>query len=1023
MNRRQCIAVLHVLVLPVLLSAQVSSTNADDQTGIDWSRLDPRLHAVVSQELPGPLKPAAMAEAPRVEPLAVDAAGEPVYGLIVYTQQAGVLRTEGIPVHSVLPNFITTRVTSAELVRLARSNAVEYVTPEIDKHILNDVAVGSVGADLLHAGYVNNTVYTGEDVLVCIIDTGIDWEHLDFRDPADPLQSRILYIWDQTLDSTLGDVRPSGFSYGVEYTQSQIEDEIDGLPAGFVRETDTNGHGTHVAGTAAGNGASLTTGKYSGMAPDADILVVKAGNGSFPTSYIIDGLTWAQNKATALGKPVVVNMSLGSNYGPHDGTDSKSQAVDAFCSSSGQVVVVSAGNDGDSDIHKQGTIPNTDYHDFTFTVPTYTPTSEEDNDDFGFDVWFDGSGSVTATVTTPNSHTAVQGPGSSTTPTADGAIYINNSTDINNGDRHVQVWVFDDNGSPTPADGTWTIRLTNNSGGDFDYHGWLYDSQIGSDSPVEIVTLSGGDSNYTLSNTADEEIIVGSYVHRWRWSNNTGSTYWYGTPDRSDDISDFSSIGPTRTESQRPDITAPGQGVVSTLSQDDTPLASRIMPGGKHQLMQGTSMSSPVVTGAVALLLQQNAAQTAGNIKSLLLGNADTDSYTGTVWNDTWGYGRLNIYKTMVAAVNPAATAEREVATYDGWSSNSTWTINPGDLFALPFTPSISCKVTGLFIHPYTPITLTGPLYLEIWSDNSGTPGTKLGSTVSVDYDALLPDSWNFVNMIDAGVSITSGTDYHVVAYYSSGTEMDMLLGNSIDGDRAFLNTGGGWGYFSGYAWRMRPVISTDEDILVEAKIFLEGPYDDGSNEMTTSLNSSGYIPTTSPYSADERSVASIPADVTDWVLVQLRTATDGSAVASKSAFLHKDGRIVADDGTTGQITMNAPADDYYIVLLHRNHLAVMSAGTVALSSGSSSQYDFTGGLSQFHNNQAAFLETGVYGMYSGDTDGSGTVDANDRSGAWNDRNLTGYQDCDCGLTCTVDANDRSTTWNNRNLSTQVQNL
>ncbi len=208
--------------------------------------------------------------------------------------------------------------------------------------------------------------------------------------------------------------------------------------------------------------------------------------------------------------------------------------------------------------------------------------------------------------------------------------------------------------------------------------------------------------------------------------------------------------------------------------------------------------------------------------------------------------------------------------------------------------------------------------------------------------------------------------------------------------------------------------------VLVQTKLFLEGPYNTGTHEMSTSLKDAGYLPTTAPYSENARSVASVPANITDWVLVQLRSSPTGTAVVSRSVFLHKDGRIVADDGATGQITLNASAGSYYLVIKHRNHLAVMSANTVALSSGSSSLYDFTTGSDKYYGASAKLLESGIYGLYTGDTDASGTVDANDRSATWNNRNSNGYYSSDCDLSGTVDANDRSVTWNNRNLSTNV---
>ena len=128
--------------------------------------------------------------------------------------------------------------------------------------------------------------------------------------------------------------------------------------------------------------------------------------------------------------------------------------------------------------------------------------------------------------------------------------------------------------------------------------------------------------------------------------------------------------------------------------------------------------------------------------------------------------------------------------------------------------------------------------------------------------------------------------------------------------------------------------------VLLQTKIFLEGAYNSDCHCMNTNLNT--LIPTISPYIENPREVAYIPEDIVDWVLIELREIPDGPTVVSRSAFLHKDGRVVADDGKNGEIKLSAEEGEYYIVIKHRNHLAVMSREKIQLNKDNSVLYDFT---------------------------------------------------------------------------------
>lgn len=814
-------------VFVALLLFPVASVMGQALTDAERSRLDARFQSVVAEEYPNSgLTTSGMTPEP-LENEGLVKSGEARYGAAIYTSDVQALRAAGMSINSVQSRFVTARVSASELLTLAQLSDVKWVDSGVQLRPTNDIVAGVTGAETLREGFLNNTSYTGSGAMVCVIDSGIDWEHDDFRTGSNLSNSKIEYIWDQTISPQGGEQNPaqrgdsdlSGFDFGVEYSTSDIENSF-GASAPDVRSNDTTGHGTHVAGTAVSTGNAHPSGKHEGVAPEADLIVVKAGNERFSFANVIDGMNYCGEVADDQGKPVVVNMSLGSPVGPHDGTSNVAQAVDGF-SGSGQLPVVSAGNDGNSGMHLRQSVQAGASTSFDFDVGSFTPQSGPGNDDAQFDVWFDTGDSIEVTVTGPNggSHT-VPSDSSSVASTSDGAISIGNQVSGLNGDRRVQIRVFDQDASTPPAQGTWTISFADHSGNGNGFHSWFWDRDLGTNSvaspvvvegrevsasPQELAAnyVQGGDSRYTIGTpgTAKSALTVGAWTHRWRWQTDDGSDFlWSTSIDRTDRIASFSSVGPLRDGTLKPEITAPGRATASALSSDDQSVAPTLtLPGGEHVLKNGTSMSSPATAGAAALLFQEDGSLSGTRVKDLFANQATVDDFTGATPNNTWGHGKLDVLRAM-AELTGSKVPERELLAYDenapnGVRSSEVLGGSNAEKLAVRITPNISGSITGALLHLSAGNAngLSDSLNVEVWDDDgNGLPGTKQGKTVKVPASALANHSWNYIPLTGTGASVAKNTDYHVVIYPDDPSEtLDVFAeAQSVDG-RSSIMTGG----------------------------------------------------------------------------------------------------------------------------------------------------------------------------------------------------------------------------------------
>jgi subtilisin family serine protease len=491
--------------------------------------------------------------------------------------------------------------------------------------------------------------WTGLNVIVGIVDTGIDLAHADFRKING--WTRVKYLWDQTRVGT----QPAGFTYGAEWTEGQINQNQ-------TTQTDTDGHGTHLAGLAAGNGRATGQGfsafRYVGIAPEADLVVVKS---YLTDDKIIDGVNYVFQKAAALGKDAVVLVAVGHQRGAHDGTHYLDTALSAL-TGAGKLIVAAAGNASGQPIHASANVSSGATVTTNLSVPVHAPNAGI-NEYAEIEGWHGSTASFDVKLTSPSNFTTnwvTPGTQSSTITGSDGAFFVQNAVETNSkGAKKVRVYMYE-SGAYTPRAGTWKIDFKRRSGttsGVFDawVSNWYFDS--GADS-VEFTSNVVNGSLVVSPATADSVIGIGAFTTKTSWVNVTGATSFYVGAPAPGAIADFSSPGPRRDGVQRPDLCAPGYGVMGALSISVSGSTSNTWKAedGVHRIRKGTSAAVAHAAGALALLLEQTPDLKPTGARNLLRQRAASDFRTGAVPNAVWGYGKMNIVGTG-ALVGVDATA------------------------------------------------------------------------------------------------------------------------------------------------------------------------------------------------------------------------------------------------------------------------------------------------------------------------------------------------------------------------------
>ncbi|MDF2653995.1 MAG: hypothetical protein K0R19_469 [Bacillota bacterium] len=455
---------------------------------------------------------------------------------------------------------------------------------------------------------------TGNGVIVGIIDSGIDFTHPDFINPDGT--SRILFLWDQTVAGN----PPAGFRNGTEFTNARINEALgSGSPFTIVPSLDVAGHGTAVAGVAAGNGRA-SGGAQRGTAPEAALIIVKLGhseNENFTRSTeVMRAIKYVIDKGTELNMPVSINLSYGTNNGSHDGTSLFETFIDTMADQWKTVISVATGNEGAAGHHFSSRIAQRENLNVDIAIGGDTNT-------LYMTLWKNFVDTFSFTLVAPSGRVSpvilpTQILTSFTLDNVVVTVFIRQPTHYN--PAH-EVYFRFQAVEGTISQGIWRLTITGNQVVDGRFDIWLPTIE---DVSEDITFLNPSlETTLTLPSTALNVISVGGYN---------------ATIDTS---ADFSGRGYTRNNVYvKPDLVAPAVGIRTART------------GGGYDVVTGTSFAAPFVTGSSALMMQWGIVM--GNdpflygqrVKAFLQKGARRTT-TLVYPNPIWGYGALCLNGSM----------------------------------------------------------------------------------------------------------------------------------------------------------------------------------------------------------------------------------------------------------------------------------------------------------------------------------------------------------------------------------------
>jgi subtilisin family serine protease len=501
--------------------------------------------------------------------------------------------------------IVSGRIRLADLEAVHRHDFVLSLEAGERLHPVLDRTVEEIGA---HPDFLPrpSAAGPGGGVVVGVIDYGCDFTLPNFRH-ADG-STRLLALWDQR-----------GAAGGTEHSAAAIDRALSAEEPFTALGYDLDGatHGTHVMDIAAGGDGG---GGRHGVAPQADLVFVELrprepGTRLYDSTELAEGIDFIFR--TAGDRPCVVNVSLSSNGGPHDGSTDFDLFTEARLSEAAdRCIVVAAGNGYDHGIHANGSVRPREFTDLKLRL------LRGRRDEIAVEVWYHAGDELVAELLDPAGRRALVAELGRRSPKqlderGDATFLLVHNVSRNNGDPRIELFL----GKTAPA-GDWCLRLHGQRVEDGSFHAWIDRAR---DAAARFLAPDHG---FTLGSIAcgREIVAAGAYSARRE-----------GLP-----IAGFSSAGPTRDLRQKPELSAPGVDVA----------AAHAGRPGELLVLSGTSMSAPAVSGVVALMLAEARALgiplASGKLRELLQATVRA-SPPANPWDHRYGWGRIDAKAAILA--------------------------------------------------------------------------------------------------------------------------------------------------------------------------------------------------------------------------------------------------------------------------------------------------------------------------------------------------------------------------------------